>query len=661
MKIRRLFLSAGVILVAFTLARAGPNPTASGPGEEMILFQELPSVFGASKYEQKPSEAPASVSIITADEIQRYGYRTLSDILRSVRGLFTTYDRNYTYIGVRGFDRPGDYDTRVLLLLDGHRMNDNVYDQAAIGTESLIDVEDIDRVEVIRGPSSSLYGTNAFLAVVNVISKSGRILKGGQVEAESASFNTGKGRLAYGTKLKQGAEVYLSGSYYDSEGQSLFFPEFNDPATNNGFADKADDDRYGHAFGKLTYGNLLLEGGFSTRTKSVPTASFGVIFNDPREKTTDRRDFLSLKYDRDLGQESRFSGSVSYDGYWYDGDYPYTTGNTKDYGYGRWWTAEAQSMTTLRDRHKIIYGAEVRYSNQQDQGYYQVAPFASYLNDTRQSSIWALYAQDEFRMADNVILNAGLRRDDYTTFGGTTNPRLALIFGAQKPTALKILYGEAFRAPNAYELYYQDGGQTQERNPDLRPETIRTYEVDLEHSYQRGLRSVVSVYHYGIRNLITLEPDPLNPGLSIFENVDRVKADGAEFEVEGSFAHRLDGRVSYAYQNTANELTGARLTNSPRHLAKLNLSTPLAADKLRASVEVLYLSGRDTLVPGHTGGYTLTNLTLLGRNWRSGLGVSFSVYNLFDVKYGDPGGDEHVQQVIPQDGRNYRLQVKYDF
>src|SRR2546425_12546804 len=130
-------------------ASRGPAGSAAG-GEEMILFQELPSVFGASKYEQKPSEAPASISIITSDEIQRYGYRTLSEILRSVRGLFTTYDRNYSYIGARGFDRPGDYDTRILLLLDGHRINDNVYDQASIGTDALIEVDSIERIEIIR-------------------------------------------------------------------------------------------------------------------------------------------------------------------------------------------------------------------------------------------------------------------------------------------------------------------------------------------------------------------------------------------------------------------------------------------------------------------------------------------------------------------------------
>src|SRR5947209_17402614 len=185
-----LALGAPPVLGADQAKAASVRRTAGG--EEMILFEDLPSIFGASKYEQKPSEAPASVSIITSEEIQKYGYRTLSEIMRSVRGFFSTYDRNYSYIGARGFDRPGDYDTRVLLLLDGHRINDNVYDQASVGTESLIDVDAIDRVEVIRGPSSSLYGTDAFFAVINVITKSGRDLNGKEITAAGGSYSTGQ-------------------------------------------------------------------------------------------------------------------------------------------------------------------------------------------------------------------------------------------------------------------------------------------------------------------------------------------------------------------------------------------------------------------------------------------------------------------------------------
>ena len=138
---------------------------------EDLMEIEVDTVYGASKFEQKVTEAPAAVNIVTSSDIKRYGYRTLADIIRSIRGFYTTYDRDYYYLGMRGFSRPGDYNTRFLLLVDGHRINDNIYNTAFIGTEFPIDVDLIDRVEVIRGPSSSIYGTNAFMGVINVMTK----------------------------------------------------------------------------------------------------------------------------------------------------------------------------------------------------------------------------------------------------------------------------------------------------------------------------------------------------------------------------------------------------------------------------------------------------------------------------------------------------------
>ena len=641
-------------------AASAGRPAAASAGGEMILFQELPSVFGASKYEQKPSEAPAAISIVTADEIQRYGYRTLSEVLRSVRGIFTTYDRNYSYIGVRGFNRPGDYDTRVLLLLDGHRLNDNVFDQAAIGTESTIDLETIERIEIIRGPSSSLYGTNAFLAVINVVTKSGRDLKGREISGAGGSFTTGQARAAYGARLDNGLEMYLSGTFSDSGGQDLFYPEYDSPATNDGWAKDADGDRFRRAFTKLEWGSARVVAGYSSRTKQVPTASYGTLFNDARERTADERAFVDLRYEREVGRSSRLIGTGSYDGYWYKGAYPYPTSLSKDYGYGEWWTGEVQSITTHFERHKLIGGAEIRYSTRQDQGYFDADPYFLYFKDRRQSSIWALYVQDEFRVRDNLILNVGLRHDDYDTFGGTTNPRLGLIYAVRDATTLKFLYGRAFRAPNVYELYYDDGGFSQKANPNLRSESIRTLEVAVDHAFGSRLRGAASVYRYGITNLVTLGTDPLD-GLDVFNNVERARAEGVELEVEGAFARFLEGRVSYALQRSEDASTGQTLTNSPRHLAKANISVPFLAEKLVAALEIQYTSSREALLGGRAGGFGVANVTLLSRAWEKGPSLSLSIFNLFDKKYGDPGGAEHLQTVIPQDGRSFRAQVKYEF
>jgi outer membrane receptor for ferrienterochelin and colicins len=145
---------------------------------EQLMQLSVESVYGASKHQQRVTQAPSAISIITADEIEKFGHRTLIEVLRSVRGVYVSDDRNYTYIGMRGFHRPNDYNTRVLLLIDGHRINDNVYDSGTIGREGMIEAALIERVEIIRGPSSSIYGSSAFLGVINVITKRGASVRG---------------------------------------------------------------------------------------------------------------------------------------------------------------------------------------------------------------------------------------------------------------------------------------------------------------------------------------------------------------------------------------------------------------------------------------------------------------------------------------------------
>ena len=133
-------VSLAVVLICALAASAGaqqpPGVAAPAPMTlEQLMSMDVERVFGASRFQQSVIDAPASVTIVTRDDIERFGYRTLADILRVVRGFYVSNDRNYSYVGVRGFSRPGDYNTRVLLLIDGHRLNDNIYDQALIGTE----------------------------------------------------------------------------------------------------------------------------------------------------------------------------------------------------------------------------------------------------------------------------------------------------------------------------------------------------------------------------------------------------------------------------------------------------------------------------------------------------------------------------------------------
>jgi iron complex outermembrane receptor protein len=635
------------------------------PMEQLMNLE----VYAASKFAQKVSEAPSAVSIITAADIKAYGYRTLADILKSIRGMYVTNDRNYSYIGTRGFSRPGDYNSRVLLLLDGYRLNDGVFDGALIGTESIIDVDLIDRVEFVPGPGSAIYGGNAFFGVLNIITKNGKGIGGTEISGEAASFETRKGRLTYGERSENGLDVLLSVSNYRSRGENLHFPEFDDPATNNGVARNLNHDRYDQLFTKLSYGAYSLDVAYSERTKAIPTASFGQVFNDPRSHAVDEQAFFNLKYYDNPSTSLDVQASLYYGHYAYSGDYVYdyppVTVN-RDKTRGDWWGGELRFLSTAFDRHKVIYGAEYRNDVHQDQRNFDVDPFVSFLDDHRSKQTYGVYAQDEFSLSDSWILNAGLRHDHSTEDPDATNPRLAVIHKFTPVTTAKLLYGTAFRAPNAYEKYYVTDASLYKANPDIRPEKIKTYELVLEHYLQNDFRLTGSIFSYKIDDLISLTLDP-NDGLLVNRNIDVAKAKGVELEAERLWHGGTRLRTSYTWQSAEDGTTGARLSNSPRHLAKMNFTTPFFGDVWRAGSEIQYMGERTTPRGGTVSDFTIMNLTLTAERFAKNLEVSTGVYNLFDKKYADPPSTEHFDTLgrylneIAQDGRSFRLKLTYRY
>ena len=188
-------------------------------------------------------------------------------------------------------------------------------------------------------------------------------------------------------------------------------------------------------------------------------------------RTIDQRGYIDLSYDRSLGKQSEVQARIYYDSYYYRGNYTYEEDPKTisiDIADGDWFGGELKLLSTVFEGHKLILGTEYQYNLRQDQKNYDENPFSPYLNDKRDSTIWALFVQDEFRILRNLVLHAGVRYDNYETFGSTINPRLALIYSPWSKTTIKLVYGEAFRTPNVYELYYQDGSVFKS-NPDLEP------------------------------------------------------------------------------------------------------------------------------------------------------------------------------------------------
>jgi iron complex outermembrane receptor protein len=325
---------------------------------------------------------------------------------------------------------------------------------------------------------------------------------------------------------------------------------------------------------------------------------------------------------------------------------------------GSWLETELQVVGRPIPQHTLTAGVESRFDLRQEQRTWD--PQAVYLDDARHDVTWGVYFQDEFRVLQNLALVGGARYDAYDSFGGTTNPRLAAIYDLTQDTTFKLIYGTAFRAPSAYELYYQDGGQTQKPALHLDPETITTYEAVVEQQFSREWRGTATGFYYVMKDLIDQYQDP-SDGLLVFRNLEQVEARGVELALEGRWEGGWRSRVSYTYADARDGTTRATLVDSPNHLAKLNVIVPVVRETLFAGLEVLYDSSSKTLSGADTDDFVLTNLTLTYVSHDKHVELSASVYNLFDTHYAYPAFEEHVQDVIEQDGRAFRVKLTYRF
>jgi outer membrane receptor for ferrienterochelin and colicins len=658
----RIYSSASALVLILLLAPSRAAEAQQALPElslEDLMGLDAGRVFGASERLQPVTEAPASVTFITAEEIKRYGYRTLADILRGVRGMYVTDDRNFSYLGTRGFGTPGDYNSRVLLLVNGHRVNDNVYGQAEIGAEFGIDPALFERVEIIRGPASSLYGNSAFFAVINVITKSGASLDGTSLTVEDGTLGTRLARASAGRRLASGLDVAVAGTYQQSDGVNrLYFPAFDTPGTNNGIAQGLDGQNVGQIYGQLRFKDVVFTGVYGRREKDVPTASFGALFNSqqPREQTTDRHTLADVEYSRTLGA-SHVTVRASFDRFSYDGIYPFAGSAgvgaiavAQNSVLGTSWTAEALLTRKFPGRQLFTIGAEfIDNVHQNQQLRYSDASSPGFTaNDS--SLQQAIYLQDEIKLKPWLIANGGLRYDRYENFQAVS-PRAALIVIPSFNQSFKYLYGRAFRAPNEYErntFFFGEGSQN------LRPESIDTQELVWERYTNDWLRTSVSGYWYSANRLITLIADPSAFQGVTYVNEEQVSAKGLELEAQMRLVAGVQGLMSYALQRAEDVQTGEGLVNSPGQMAKLRLSVPGPSRRSFVSLEVLSMSSRRTLAGNTLNPATTANVTMIVP-----VGTAFelvgTVANLFNVQYADPASNQLLQDSIPQNGRTARV------
>ena len=627
------------------------------PLEQLMLREAVP----VAQMAQQISDSPSAVSIVTAADIRAFGYRTLADVINSLRGLYTTYDRRYQYMGGRGFGASDDYAGRIMLLVDGYATQDSLFNQAYIDESGLLDLELVERVEYVPGTGSVTYGNNALLGIINVVTKKGRDFNAAQLSAEVSSHRGQKQRATYGKRFENGADVLFSASALDVHGRNLYFPAYDTLTTNNGIADNQDGETNKRVFGKFAYEGLTIEGAYVDRKKMLPTnPSSSTAFNAPFS-VRDENAFLNLSYQTTLGlwlkSLSRFySGHYAYDAWREFADY--STDNLK-YGrreyHGQWWGFDQKFVGNWFLDHTMVFGFEFRNDYRQQFRRSYLSPEKALLevySDSLSRRTASFYLTDEYRINERWSLNLGARYDDPSDLAGNWSPRLAVIYQPTPLTTLKASYSEAFRMPHAYERFIYEAAAA--------PEFVAASEFVLQHEFSPDTRLTGSLYRYRRSGQLVY-----SDALGDYVDSGKSHANGVEVELERLWKGGIRSRGSMAWQNST-DTDGRALANSPNVLGKLNVSFPVFDGAIRTGIDAQYLGSRLTLERRRISGVGLANLTFSSERKWHGLSASFSIRNLFDREYEvvSPFDWRPVsnvsQDTLRMDGRTYWVQVNLD-
>lgn len=637
------FLSTVVPSVALA-ATSGLDDLTQLPFEQLLNTD----IHTASKLTNQVSQASTAVSIVTAEDIRTYGYRSLDDILNSMRGLYMTHTFRYGSLGGRGFGAPDDYVGRINVLVDGQSANENFFGQSFFGADGLVDVDLIDRVEYIPGPGSIGYGNGAFLGVVNIITKKGGDLDGIQLARELGSHGWDKRRVTIGRQNDNGLDILLSASSYTNNGR-----EFSTSLTTDEHG-KAADENNKRLFFKASYQGWSLESAWVKRPVYEP------VYHDPM---TDEMSLVHVKYDGNLAPGLKISVGTSWGQYLLDEaiadiEDP-STGNLDTLLHtvrGRWKSVNTKFVGTWFEDHTLVFGAEYRDDYQQDyrEYYFQSSgepsdPLSTRNNVHLSHSSYSAYLYDDYDFRSDIQFNYGLRYDHRNDGRASLSPRAAIIWKPLPGSALKFSSGVSNRESTAF---------IESGNPLPRTERALTHQLVLEQMLAPRTQLTSTVYSYRIDGQTVWDPNGTDVEQKIY-------AKGAEIELN----HNWDGgsrlKASYAWQDAYNELNHW-LFNSPHHIAKLNFTTPLVGERLRVGVEARFLGERrqydDQLAPGHG----VVDLTFTSSEALPGWHASLSVRNLFNRSYGDVRGMYNGQdpaeiRLFPMDGRNFWLQLRYDF
>lgn len=300
------------ILVATLILVCGvAAPTAiaeEGDPEADMLDMSIEALLDldvttASKKKETLTSAPALSHIITREQIRRFGYRTVGEALSSILGFYPTTDLAYDYTGVRGFGRSGDSNTRLLVLFDGQRVNGPLYGFGAVDESLSIDIDGVERIEVVKGPGSALWGSNALLAVVNIVPQTGADIDGAELGMEYGTHDRVRGYVKTGKKFENDLEIAALFSAFDIAGDSdIGISRLVPGGITEVDAGKHDHERAERGYLTASYLGFTFNLFAGSRDRDDPTGANNTIFNSPFDGTSYEEDrlYTQLSYEREL-------------------------------------------------------------------------------------------------------------------------------------------------------------------------------------------------------------------------------------------------------------------------------------------------------------------------------------------------------------------------
>ncbi len=709
-------MKAGITLLAFLFFMiTGPSPGIAQVQQPDTTVKDLTElslddlinvkVITASGTEQTIAEAPATMTVITAQQIEERGYEQLEDALRDVLGIDLIHINGYapTLIYFRGMY--GAENLRALLMID------DIVENNIIGSNDMAgpayNLHNVLRIEIIWGPASSLYGADAFGGVINIITKKGSEINGIKYQKGFGSFNSSLETVMMGTK-KSNFEIAVSGSMYSTDG-----PRFTniDPNYDGSYVDKAWSFNGSIAYeaGKskttlaarayetpMGWGTILPNTTVYFGLPSQGNYNLGVVgiaAHDLRGEKPGLEDPFSRVYylqeDYAASEKLKLMGRVTYretgigeNSYVYVGITPTTMYYVPYSSYSNRSQADLTADYTLSRHHRFSAGVQYYQDNVSDgTDGVTIDSKTVYLLDGRDTlyNLNSTFLPRKYNIRDHFgsylqyVLSTNLLRKTDFTFGGRYDydsyygseltPRFAIVNQPADKLTIKLMYGSAFRPPTSTEIYEAYPGSV------LKAEKIKTYEANFIYTLSKTYLVQVNGFRNELTDAIAISNLPTtNPN----KNPTSETINGIEAKMDMLFSKHFTGFVNFTYQEGRGSNTILGIVANIADIAKVKGNAGIAVhvkDLFTVSVIGNWIGER--LSPrtdpyGDVDGYFLTNLVITTTKLADKhLSASIDIRNLFNVVYVDPGfrdaDGKTTSTVLEQPGRTTLLKFTVTF